>query len=160
MGVAALSRGSSSPAPLFFIHRSTSTVVGSLRLAHLFTNGFSHGGGMSYEIACARAKVFRGATIVCPSHRTGRRLSCIPSKNILSPVWLPSPPIPGIIVPSWNRTYATSRRGAPHGVPVVMTTEPAAREPDVAFNVIFPALVVDWRMASALPLKADRDLPL
>jgi hypothetical protein len=41
-----------------------------------------------------------------------------------------------------------------------MTTEPAVSGPDVAFNVIFPALVVDWRMASALPLKADRDLPL
>lgn len=30
---------------------------------HLFTNGFSYGGGMSYEIACARAKTFRGAAI-------------------------------------------------------------------------------------------------
>lgn len=30
---------------------------------HIFTNGFSYGGGMSYEIACARAKVFRGAAI-------------------------------------------------------------------------------------------------
>jgi poly(3-hydroxybutyrate) depolymerase len=30
---------------------------------HLFTNGFSYGGGMSYAIACARAKVFRGAAI-------------------------------------------------------------------------------------------------
>ncbi len=30
---------------------------------HIFTNGFSYGGGMSYEIACARAKVFRAAAI-------------------------------------------------------------------------------------------------
>ena len=30
---------------------------------HILTNGFSYGGGMSYEIACARAKVFRGAAI-------------------------------------------------------------------------------------------------
>ena len=30
---------------------------------HVLTNGFSYGGGMSYEIACARAKVFRGAAI-------------------------------------------------------------------------------------------------
>jgi poly(3-hydroxybutyrate) depolymerase len=31
--------------------------------SHIFTNGFSYGGGMSYELACARAKVFRAATI-------------------------------------------------------------------------------------------------
>jgi poly(3-hydroxybutyrate) depolymerase len=30
---------------------------------HIFTNGFSYGGGMSYELACARAKVFRAAAI-------------------------------------------------------------------------------------------------
>ena len=30
---------------------------------HIFTTGFSYGGGMSYEIACSRAKVFRGAVI-------------------------------------------------------------------------------------------------
>jgi poly(3-hydroxybutyrate) depolymerase len=30
---------------------------------HVLTNGFSYGGGMSYEIACARAKVFRAAAI-------------------------------------------------------------------------------------------------
>jgi poly(3-hydroxybutyrate) depolymerase len=30
---------------------------------HVLTNGFSYGGGMSYELACARAKVFRGAAI-------------------------------------------------------------------------------------------------
>jgi poly(3-hydroxybutyrate) depolymerase len=30
---------------------------------HLFTNGFSYGGGMSYELACARATTFRGAAI-------------------------------------------------------------------------------------------------
>jgi hypothetical protein len=30
---------------------------------HIFTNGFSYGGGMSYAIACARANVFRGAAI-------------------------------------------------------------------------------------------------
>jgi poly(3-hydroxybutyrate) depolymerase len=30
---------------------------------HIFTNGFSYGGGMSYELACARAKIFRGAAI-------------------------------------------------------------------------------------------------
>jgi hypothetical protein len=30
---------------------------------HLFANGFSYGGGMSYAIACARAKVFRGVAI-------------------------------------------------------------------------------------------------
>ena len=30
---------------------------------HLFTNGFSFGGMMTYAIACARAKVFRGAAI-------------------------------------------------------------------------------------------------
>ena len=29
----------------------------------VLTNGFSYGGGMSYEIACARAKVFRAAAI-------------------------------------------------------------------------------------------------
>jgi len=29
----------------------------------LFANGFSYGGGMSYAIACARAKVFRGVAI-------------------------------------------------------------------------------------------------
>ena len=31
--------------------------------SHIFTNGFSYGGGMSYELACARAKVFRAAAI-------------------------------------------------------------------------------------------------
>jgi len=31
--------------------------------SHVLTNGFSYGGGMSYEIACARAKVFRAAAI-------------------------------------------------------------------------------------------------
>jgi poly(3-hydroxybutyrate) depolymerase len=31
--------------------------------SHIFTQGFSYGGGMSYAIACARAKVFRGAAI-------------------------------------------------------------------------------------------------
>jgi len=31
--------------------------------ANLITMGFSYGGGMSYEIACARAKVFRAAAI-------------------------------------------------------------------------------------------------
>jgi poly(3-hydroxybutyrate) depolymerase len=30
---------------------------------HLFAQGFSWGGGMSYEIACARSKVFRGVAI-------------------------------------------------------------------------------------------------
>lgn len=30
---------------------------------HLFANGFSYGGGMSYAIACARAKSFRGVAI-------------------------------------------------------------------------------------------------
>jgi poly(3-hydroxybutyrate) depolymerase len=30
---------------------------------HLFATGFSYGGGMSYAIACARAKVFRGVAI-------------------------------------------------------------------------------------------------
>jgi poly(3-hydroxybutyrate) depolymerase len=30
---------------------------------HLFANGFSYGGGMSYEIACARANDFRGVAI-------------------------------------------------------------------------------------------------
>jgi poly(3-hydroxybutyrate) depolymerase len=30
---------------------------------HLITSGFSYGGGMSYEIACARAKAFRAAVI-------------------------------------------------------------------------------------------------
>ncbi len=30
---------------------------------HIFAKGFSYGGGMSYEIACARAKVFRGVAI-------------------------------------------------------------------------------------------------
>jgi hypothetical protein len=30
---------------------------------HVITNGFSYGGGMSYELACARAKVFRAAAI-------------------------------------------------------------------------------------------------
>jgi poly(3-hydroxybutyrate) depolymerase len=30
---------------------------------HLFANGFSWGGGMSYAIACARAKTFRGVAI-------------------------------------------------------------------------------------------------
>ena len=31
--------------------------------AHIITSGFSYGGGMSYELACARAKVFRAAVI-------------------------------------------------------------------------------------------------
>ena len=31
--------------------------------SHLFANGFSYGGGMTYELACARANVFRGAAI-------------------------------------------------------------------------------------------------
>jgi len=31
--------------------------------SHVLTNGFSYGGGMSYEIACARAKIFRAAAI-------------------------------------------------------------------------------------------------
>ena len=30
---------------------------------HIITNGFSYGGGMSYELACARGKVFRAAAI-------------------------------------------------------------------------------------------------
>jgi len=30
---------------------------------HIFAQGFSYGGGMTYEVACARAKVFRGAAI-------------------------------------------------------------------------------------------------
>jgi len=30
---------------------------------HLLANGFSYGGGMSYEVACARAKVFRAVAI-------------------------------------------------------------------------------------------------
>jgi len=30
---------------------------------HLFAQGFSYGGGMTYAIACARAKVFRGAAV-------------------------------------------------------------------------------------------------
>jgi poly(3-hydroxybutyrate) depolymerase len=30
---------------------------------HIFANGFSYGGGMSYAIACARADVFRGVAI-------------------------------------------------------------------------------------------------
>jgi poly(3-hydroxybutyrate) depolymerase len=30
---------------------------------HIFANGFSYGGGMSYAIACNRAKVFRGVAI-------------------------------------------------------------------------------------------------
>jgi poly(3-hydroxybutyrate) depolymerase len=30
---------------------------------HIFAQGFSYGGGMSYAIACARAKVFRGVSI-------------------------------------------------------------------------------------------------
>jgi hypothetical protein len=30
---------------------------------HIITSGFSYGGGMSYELACARAKVFRAAVI-------------------------------------------------------------------------------------------------
>ena len=31
--------------------------------ANIITSGFSYGGGMSYELACARAKVFRAAAI-------------------------------------------------------------------------------------------------
>jgi len=31
--------------------------------SHIITSGFSYGGGMSYELACARAKVFRAAVI-------------------------------------------------------------------------------------------------
>jgi uncharacterized repeat protein (TIGR02543 family) len=31
--------------------------------SRIYTNGFSYGGGMSYELACARAKVFRAAAI-------------------------------------------------------------------------------------------------
>jgi poly(3-hydroxybutyrate) depolymerase len=31
--------------------------------SHIFTQGFSYGGGMTYSIACSRAKVFRGAAI-------------------------------------------------------------------------------------------------
>ena len=31
--------------------------------AHIITSGFSYGGGMSYELACARAKVFHAAVI-------------------------------------------------------------------------------------------------
>jgi poly(3-hydroxybutyrate) depolymerase len=30
---------------------------------HIFANGFSYGGGMSYAIACARADIFRGVAI-------------------------------------------------------------------------------------------------
>ena len=30
---------------------------------HIFANGFSYGGGMSYSIACSRAKVFKGVAI-------------------------------------------------------------------------------------------------
>jgi hypothetical protein len=41
-----------------------------------------------------------------------------------------------------------------------MITEPPASDPEVAFNVTVPAVVVDWMMASAFPLKADRDVPL
>lgn len=31
--------------------------------SHIFANGFSYGGGMSYALACARADVFRGVAI-------------------------------------------------------------------------------------------------
>lgn len=51
-------------------------------------------------------------------------------------------------------------RAHPYCVFVVMTAEPPVSDPEVAFNVIFPALVVDWTMASTLPLNAERDLPL
>jgi hypothetical protein len=47
-----------------------------------------------------------------------------------------------------------------YGSLVVTTREPPVSEPEVALNVILPAVVVDWTMARALPLKADRDLPL
>ena len=42
---------------------------------------------------------------------------------------------------------------------VVMAADPAVSEPDVAFKVTVPAVVVDRMMASALPLKAERDVP-
>ena len=41
-----------------------------------------------------------------------------------------------------------------------MATEVPASVPEVAFNVTVPGVVVDRMMASALPLKADRDCAL
>ena len=49
---------------------------------HIFAQGFSYGGGMSYEIACARAKVFRGVAIY-----EGAQLSGCDSGNDPIAVW-------------------------------------------------------------------------
>ena len=43
--------------------------------------------------------------------------------------------------------------------PVVTLTEAPVSEPEEAFKVIVPGVVVDWRMASAFPLKAAREVP-
>lgn len=48
----------------------------------------------------------------------------------------------------------------PYGVVVVMSTEAPVRDPELAFKVIFPAVVVDSTMAINLPLKAACDVPL
>jgi hypothetical protein len=42
---------------------------------------------------------------------------------------------------------------------LVISTEPPVNEPDVARRVIFPGVVVERTIASALPLKADREVP-
>ena len=43
---------------------------------------------------------------------------------------------------------------------MVIPTEPAVSEPEVAFNVIDPEVVVDCTIAISLPLKAACDVPL
>ena len=48
----------------------------------------------------------------------------------------------------------------PQGAVVVMTAELPVSEPEVAFNVIVPAVVVDRTTAISLPLKAACDVPL
>jgi poly(3-hydroxybutyrate) depolymerase len=39
--------------------------------SRIFSMGFSYGGGMSYEIACARAKVFRGVAVYSGAQLSG-----------------------------------------------------------------------------------------
>jgi poly(3-hydroxybutyrate) depolymerase len=68
---------------------------------HLITSGFSYGGGMSYEIACARAKVFRAAVIY-----EGGQLSGCDGGNDPIALWQ----VEGLTDTTVNMSFATPIR--------------------------------------------------
>jgi hypothetical protein len=68
---------------------------------HIITSGFSYGGGMSYEIACARAKVFRAAVIY-----EGGQLSGCDGGNDPIALWQ----VEGLTDTTVNMSFATPIR--------------------------------------------------